>query len=751
MNTLANYIKPSASSLNMDDINDNLVTVYSHVKRLDASKRLNQNINELVDQQYYNQIIRSDDTDMVDGIQSSNIAVATSPADRTTVRNADNLGNYPPSYYMTTAEGSSVKNQLIYNSHYYADEIADLRDEVYMLKNELMKNGLLKNTENHMGYTDIFRDEYKPYEYDVIDDEPVAVTSKDMILHTDTAVKIDDKDFVVIRYKDIDKIEVRQIASKLDTYFTFVEPLTGSNLNVTNVEIYKTMGISRDGNFYFAKDKERTPGNTEYYSGLDDDAHFVIKKPVKVMQSGYGYSFRIPERKLGFLTKIELQYLTVKGNPTYRLYVIDQQDINNFKNPADAESMYKYGDKDSSGALKMHFFAKSNPVTLDPTIGQSIVTFSFFNSDLDGGYPVLDRLDEQGYKVKYVMILVAEYADANIHADFMFLQNERSDGTYGDLELNNIVYNYVEQGSTSSSNALTTNDALNNSDLYYAVTLKEAVYKQMIPYKNGLYSAIINSKYPEGISRVRVQMRVYREGGKWSANITNADVFGSAVQSSFDVQCDSYYSANANAINASVMDLKRKMYKPYELRDVNNVLTDTITYPDVVVGNTITTGNTGASGNIVAIDTPAYVRPKDMVYPSPYIISVKGKRYGYVELDSNGNQVYNYKVYDTQKIYLTLKAIIPDGIKYDKDVYSDRLIFEGDFLTEEGSPAFFNQLELQIIWSGEDGIDEESSYTTTQSVGLNSLPLRMGIIHDLTLSSDKVYDIQTQEKILASK
>lgn len=737
---MSNYIKPGSSSLNMEDVSENLTTVLGHVRRLDASKRINNDLNELVDKRYFNQIVRSDDTDMVDGVPSNRIAKC-SGTDRDTVKNAENLGGKDPSYYMSSSDGGSIDTNLKNISHCYGDDIADLRDEVYMLKNELMKQGLIRNTQNHMGYTDIFRDNYKPYEYEVIDDEPVAFNASSMTLHTDCADKIDLYDFVVVRYKDSDTIEIRQISDKLGCVFTFAEPLTGSNLDVTNIEIYKTCGVSRDGNFYFAKDKERTPGNTEFYSGLDDDAHYVTKKAIKTIGAGYGYSFRIPERKLGFLTKIDLQYLTVKGMPTYRLYVIDEQDIKNFKNPDDAENMYNHKDTESDGTPKMHFFAKSAPVTLDPTIGQNIVTFSFFDSNLDGGYPILDRLDEQNYKVKYVFILVGTFADANEYAEFMFLQNTKPDGTLGDLELNNKVYNYIEQSDTSQNLALTTNDVLNSSDMYYAVTTKEAVLNQMIPYSSGLYSSIIRNKYPEGISRVRVQLRVYREGGKWIADINDGGVYGTQLQTSFDVKCSSYYSANSLSINANILDLKRPMYKPLELRSSN---TDTISYPDVIVGNTVTSGNTGAVGNTVSIDSPTYVRPNDMIYASPYTISVKGSMYKYMDKDESGNPLCEYKVVDSKKIYLDLIAVIPDGRKLDKDVYSDRLIFEGDFLNEEGTPIMVNQLELQIYWQGVNGIDNESSYSTTQTVGLNQLPLRMGIIHDLTLSVDKTIDLKQQ-------
>ena len=45
---------------------------------------------------------------------------------------------------------------------------------------------------------------------------------------------------------------------------------------------------------------------------------------------------------------------------------------------------------------------------------------------------------------------------------------------FGDLQLNNITYEYTEKEDTSNELALTTNDVINASDLYYGINIKRS-------------------------------------------------------------------------------------------------------------------------------------------------------------------------------------------------------------------------------------------------------------------------------------
>ena len=155
-----------------------------------------------------------------------------------------------------------------------------------------------------------------------------------------------------------------------------------------------------------------------------------------------------------------------------------------------------------------------------------------------------------------------------------------------------------------------------------------------------------------------------------------------------------------------------------ELRDPEDA-TDINQKPDLIIGNVITSGS--ADNTLVTSSDPVYVRPGAFVYRNAYIVSVKGRRYAY------NSSSEKYEVQETKKIYLKPLAVIPDGIKYKGDHYSDRVIFEGDFVNDDGDPEFFNQLELQIYW-------ENSAFMPSESIRQD----QMGIIHDLVFSTDRV-------------
>ena len=454
-------------------------------------------------------------------------------------------------------------------------------------------------------------------------------------------------------------------------------------------------------------------GDESIWTGLDDDTAYKFRRPITTEESSYGYSFRVPESKLGYLTKFNIHARAI-GNPTLTCYIIDEQDIGYFKNPVYAEKLYINGDVDADGEPKMHFFAKSAPVTMDPTLGETVLSFDFFDTNIDS-YPIMTRKDTPMYRVRYVAIIIGTYIDQNNCAEGLFRRdmNIKGQNENADLQKNNTVYYYTEQTDTSNQSALTTDEELNKSDMYYGVTLKEVIENDMDPQNRGLYSALMECSYPQGISRARLTLRFAREGGIWNTTNPEPGIYGATtIHGSFDCECKP-----SGSIRSTVaMGINNSIRKPMELRATPS---DLIQQPKLIVGNDMTTGT--AAGILIVPNDPIFVRPNDMVYRNAFIVSVKGK---YYEYDPSAER---YVVKYTKKIYLDPIAVIPDGIKYSKDIYSDRVIFEGDFTNEDGSPMFFNQLELQVYW-------EQSEFSDNESLRNK----QMGIIHDLVFSTDRV-------------
>ena len=111
-----------------------------------------------------------------------------------------------------------------------------------------------------------------------------------------------------------------------------------------------------------------------------------------------------------------------------------------------------------------------------------------------------------------------------------------------------------------------------------------------------------------------------------------------------------------------------------------------------------------------------------MVYRLGYIVRVHGRR---IVIDPTTR---TRVVKDEQTAYLEPVAVIRDGHKTAKDVYSDRVIFEGDFIDKEtGKAKFFNELELQIYWE-KPTFSEDAGIADEQA----------GVMRDLVFSVDAI-------------
>lgn len=737
-------VKPGHTSLNMSDISEDLVVEYHHVTKLEPRYRENTSMNEPVALNYRNMIIKADDVDLVAGVKADKTAVAIDSNHRDTVNNALHLNGYDSDHFMSSSDGKDLTDRTNKTIINYGKDITDLRNEVYEIKHALEKQGLITNTYQRMGYNDIFRNGYKPYEYEPIGEIIADCPNyKTLILPNDSVETLDENDFIAIYFVNTKNVNVRQIKEiKADRETIVLDESmdTSENILLGNVIVYKSIGVSQDGNFYFAKQAETIPSDIIMYTGFDDDT--AADSLLIIQRDGLGYAntFRIPEKKLGFLHDFSV-IAEVKGTPTLMCVVIDAADIKYFKNPEQALKLYESGELDSEGEPKMHFFAKSNPVSLT-TAAQRKVTFDFFDSSKDS-YPLVSRKDNpvDNTVVRYCAMIFAQDADQDNAVKLYAVYNRNHDDeNVVDIQTRNMLCKYKEQRDSATHSTVYTQTEINNYsttsvagiqsreeldvqayddnldkyDMYYEVSLREPIENQMVPYKRGLYSARIKSAYPEGISRARLMLRFSREGGCWNAEVAENTMCGpSTTNGSVKCVCKS----DPSRTKTSYLGVYNDIRKPIEKRDPN-ILSDLTMKPDMIIGNNITSGN--SNGEVVTVDNNIMVIPDDMVYRNAYVVSVKGKRYEYSEITQT------YEVVDSKKIYLTPVAVIRDGVKKKGDTYSDRVIFEGDFTNIDGDAVFYNDLELQIYW-------EESNFSEIKAV----MQTQMGIIHDLVFSTDR--------------
>lgn len=718
-------IKPGPTSLNMDDIADNLSVVHHHVKKLDIDKRQDNSMDKPVLASYLAEIQKADDTDLVAGIAAERIAVAATSTDRTTVNNSILFDGHKWSDVMTKTEGGGLQDRTDAAITNYANDIKELRDEVYQLREELAKSGVVTGYKPYAGFYDLFREHQPMHEAEVI-----ATAIADSA--TQYSIKVEDT--VFDRFAVGDKILVKSLVTgdtalvgiqakeKNGMTLTF-DRATGFNLLKDKATVYKSKGNIINGTFTFGEITPERPGNKEFYSCLDDDT-YRTRRRISKKHAGFGYTFRIPDNlQKNYLAKIDFK-IKKFGNPgALMCYVIDERDMSRWKN-ADQAAADNDPASDDYAATKFNFYAKSQPLTVDAAKGEHLTSFTFYDptagelvpvaaADLSAAeyaaltteeqvaleangsimkrnqssYPLMKKVDTTDHKVRYCMIIEALNADANNYYDFVFLQNKDDSGKFVDLQLNNITYSYQEVESSSADDALTTSADINSADIYYGVTLIEAVHEAFTPYDDGVYSAHFKTQEPVEVNSARLMLRIAREG------MFSVDPNGSSTIGDMG---DGGVVAAKGATNDDVDGFTSCKDK------------------DVVIGTEIR-NIAAVAGEKLTVEKGLAVETDAPVYPVGYTVTLNAK------LKRWDADICKTKILNEARFTLPLVTVMPDQYKI-SDKVSDRLIFEAELTSIADTLQSFNDFELQICW-------EKSCKTVTTNMA--------GRIHDLVLSFDR--------------
>lgn len=649
------------------------------------------------------------DVDKVGGIESGLIAVAIDKENRETVKNALELNGIPASEYMTLTIGASIADKQLKMKKAYGDEIKELKDELYQIKNQLAKNGMVKNDGQYSGYHDIFRSNSFSHLKDALGiAETYGTDSNDQIIINDQTLfdSLTVYDFIVLENAAIKKFTIKQIAEKKDDGRTIVlDSPVDSGIMSNELNLYKSKGIIHEGMFKFANDAENVIGAQEWYTGLSDDTYNSVKR-INISNTGFGYSFRVPEAKQGFITNFEI-CTKATGNPgALMCYIIDERDVEKFSNATQAEAAYI--ESKELGNDNFLFFAKSKPLTISSALGKRYVKFDFMQTD--GSYPLMPK--ETGVPKRYVAIIECLSADTANCYDLVFVQNKKNDGELGDLELNNTTYNYVRQNDYSSMNALTTNETINNFDLYYHIVTRENIENEPEPQKEGLYTARFKAKDNFLGSKARLMLRIRREG-----------CFNTLIPETTPTV---YTFNNIKLENADTdngvktideLKLKGDIYKRLEERVNEGDISQQVT---TIIGNNIVKIQ-GLGDDYITTQTPVLINSKDPVYRVGYQVSLKART---IEFDANTG---NYSIGDYDHYILPLKEVIKDIGKRTDDS-SDRLIFETNLFESDAKIKNYNDFEIQVFWENK----QLSAYYDIR----NS---QMGAVKELVLSLDRAF------------
>lgn len=626
---------------------------------------------------------KAQDVEKVANVKAENIATAIDENHRDTIKNAQNIidsdGNeHPFDDFMTTTQGSSLQTKYIRTRNQYGEELKNLTDELYTLRQELAKGGFIEDRGEYAGYVDTFRKNAPKHLNQLLTMATSTEEQNEVFIKDQAAFDfLNVYDYIVLKNAILQKFVIRQIEEKDTNRRVLIlgDTVPSDILAADNgVEIYLSQGINDEGMFKFAKEAELAMGD-ENHTGLSDDTYrkmIHIRKP----DTGFAYSFRIPEEKQGFLISFEI-CAKAYGNPgSLMCYLIDARDLDNFHSPAQAEADYL--NAQASHDDSFHFFAASKPLVLNSAYGRRYIKFDFVQENET--YPLM-TMDEDG-AIRYIAIVECLDCDDDNYYDIQFLQHKNAEGQLGDLELNNITYNYTRQADGSTKKALTTDDTINATDMYYHIVTRSTIEHEVDPEKEGLYSFHVHTK--DMVHKARIMLRIKKEGAYAANTESNVQKFYNG---------DQILLQNTDPDNGikSITELwlDQSIYKPLELRETELNISQPV---PVIIGNNITT-LAGKSETAITVYEPAIIKNGDPVYRAGYVVSLKARRV----------EIKNSQMIETpyQHFVVPLTEVFKDFHTNDKTA-SARLLYETNLYNTEADATDYNDFIIQIYWVNQD-------------------------------------------------
>lgn len=242
---------------------------------------------------------------------------------------------------------------------------------------------------------------------------------------------------------------------------------------------------------------------------------------------------------------------------------------------------------------------------------------------------------------------------------------------------------------------------IEDGDLYLIVVTSDMILNKIEYAKQGLYSAKVKLSDLTKATRVRVELKVNREGRFAVVDSPNTLVPGTA----------------------SPLNTYNEDNKSYSTTLFNVGQT-------IAIGTSIATvGNSRTDNTSFSLTADTYAPAGAPVYRIGYKVQVKAM---IKEMDLT-NKTKPIKTTKTKVVELPLVAIVPGKEAGKEDISSDRLIFETEISTNDSSNYIleqFNELEAQIIW------DNQSA----TKVDLNNFPELAGKILDVVVSTDNTYN-----------
>ena len=417
--------------------------------------------------------------------------------------------------------------------------------------------------------------------------------------------------------------------------------------------------------YVFGKRKDVSVATQEKYIILNDDAQPMLLTKKYTPNSGYAAQINIPSTARGAIRRIGVQ-AKVTGFPGgLRCYVIDQT-----SNVEDVFTMPTIKDMKEQGKI----IAESD------LIYASQATQSF--NELYFEFPSVVNLEKQNY----IFLFVQTDADTQNYWELRGLRGEQSI----DLQTNSKLYSFTEGA------GLKTEDG----DLYIVVVTSDIVHNQIEYSKQGLYSNKVQLTDLTKATRIRVELKVNREG-RFKV-IDNPNTLIPGVGNALNT-----YNEDNKAYGTSIFNVGQKIAIGTQIAEVGNSRTDNTSFN---------------------LAETAYAPAGAPVYRIGYKVQAKAC----VKSLDFANAKNPIKTENVTLVELPLVAIIPGKEAGKEEISSDRLIFEADIKANDTGYVLeqFNEIETQIYWENQGAT----------IVDLNNSPELAGKILDITVSTDNTYN-----------
>lgn len=692
-----NVVKPSLSCLPMEDI----------AAELRSSKD---------NRRFMTREDKASDVIKVAGKDAATIAVAVSPSNRTTIDNALNLNGIPAEEYLSKDEGNKIVGISTTMSALFAEEVRDLRDELYQLENQLSKRGFVEDKVAYKGYHDSFKKSNIKYEGFLCGIANAIIGNTEELSIGDLS-KIrffeEGKRFVIKR-DDLEKEVIVMSLGVTSSGKVKFMPMVNFLDSTDSVSLHKTTGEYIRDSFSFSEIKRdvANPLKERYHMQSDDTrtAYQIINKS----NSGYAAYFKVPNSAAGALTKFGV-IAKVMGTPGSMIcHMLKKESIYNskgdfrvdFKNMDDAKE-------------KGYWIATSQPIQSSQAATEQEVFFNFFDVATNK-YPIVEG-------DQYLFIIECLAATEQDFWKIRFSYFENGNDEHEDLQRynNSFVYEKVlNTGLESDDVPIKIIDNINKYDLLFTAVTRELIKEDEMGKQEGVYTANILLPNPIDVSRARLTSRINREGCYYIEThnndftiftIKSEDSTSHAAGNNRFKEGDNIVIANQKAIVKRVTGDQLEVVNPVRIDSrIFKFYSRTVFNADLDKYETVT---------------------KVPIYRMNYDVTIKPSL---IDWDEWVDSSVGFKTTDLfeKPLKMDFTKVLPDGMKENKRI-SDRLMFEAGFGRNENDVArLANSFELQIHWRSPFSYNEINDF---RDLGENGFKELIGRLHDIVLSFDKNY------------